>query len=90
MSPRSTLRKAARAAAPAKQTTAPAPKAAKAIGRPPKTPNLAAQKAKRADKVGTAVPVTAEEIRKLPYNHPGRLAYMLNGVRGWENYLKSC
>lgn len=55
----------------------------------PMLPNLnaAKQTRKRTEKAATAaVEITAEQIRRLDYSHPGRIAYMLNGVAGWQQW----
>ncbi|GAC1372607.1 MAG: hypothetical protein NVS3B25_07190 [Hymenobacter sp.] len=58
------------------------------VKRSPGTPNLNVQKAVMEKKKKVEVSITAEEVRKLPYHHEGRKAYMLHGRAGWENYQK--
>lgn len=72
----------------------------KATGRPAATPIINAikaerRKAERAAKLAAKEDaknnksITADAIRKMPYNHPERLAYMANGVAGWRAYQKT-
>ena len=60
-----------------------------AVKRSAGTPNLnvAKEARKRAEEAPRrAVAITADEVRKLPYTHAGRMAYMLNGVAGWQQW----
>lgn len=90
-----------RAARPAKVRQRAAPKPAPtpkpkapaapvlAVKRSAGTPNLNVQKEARKQKElapQKAAAVTAEQIRKLPANHPGRHAYSMGGVSGWQQW----
>ena len=86
---------AERKAAREKQHRARAFQAAKAaktgkkavMGRKPQPsskPNLEAQQYLVQAKRKVNVPITADDIKKLPYNDPGRMAYTLDGIRGWQ------
>lgn len=60
-----------------------------AVKRSAGTPILnAAKEARRQseEKPRRAAAITADEVRKLPYHHGGRMAYMLNGVAGWQQW----
>jgi hypothetical protein len=57
---------------------------------PMKTPNLNKQKALVAVRnAPKPVAITAETVKRLPYSHPGRLAYMLNGAKGWQEWQRT-
>ena len=54
-----------------------------------KTRNLNLQKEadrRKREAAKVVVSVTADAIRKLPANHPGRYAYAMGGVRGWQQW----
>lgn len=60
-----------------------------AVKRSAGTPNLNLAKEARRRKEEAPVRaalITADEVKKLPYNHPGRMAYCLDGVRGWQRW----
>ena len=60
-----------------------------AVRRSAQTPNLniakeARRRAEEAPK--NAAGITADQIRKMPYNDPQRVAYTLGGVSGWQQW----
>lgn len=60
-----------------------------AVKRSGLTPNLNLQKEARRQKEEApkrTVAITADEVRKLPYHHGGRMAYMLHGQAGWRQW----
>ena len=68
---------------------APRPAPQPAVKRSLATPNLNGQKAarkRREEAPQRAAVITADAIRKLPYNHPGRMAYLHNGTAGWQQW----
>ena len=82
---------------PARIRQAPAPKAVRPVvvkaellvpvKLRPMLPVLNAAKTgrKRAEQAANArVAITAEQVRRLDYSHPGRMAYLKDGVRGWQ------
>ena len=72
-----------------KPVKSPKPAVALAVKRSPKTPNLNLQKEARKQKElapKKAAPITADEIRRLPANHPARHAYAMGGVAGWQHW----
>lgn len=53
------------------------------------TPNLNAQKARSIQaKQPRVVPITAEELRKLSYSDPRRMAHLRGGQQGYLDYMK--
>ena len=84
-----TMDRAARNQKPPKPAKAVVAKAPRAVlpppsKRAPKTPVANAQRAVMEAKRKVNVPITADDIKKLPYNDPGRMAYTLDGIRGWQ------
>ena len=87
-----------RATAPPKPAPAPAPAPKVAAPAPVPAPvrrtvcaipvAVASKKARQAAEKHRA-PVTAEQIRRLDYNAPERIAYTRNGVAGWQQWKAS-
>ena len=95
-------RQGLRAAYTPRVQAAPAPKAPRpprvkpegpllAVRRSSLTPNLnvakeARRRAEEAPKKSAGI--TADQIRKMPYSDPQRVAYTLGGVAGWQQWKK--
>ena len=56
--------------------------------RSPATPNLTAQKSNTARKTAPRiVPITTEQLRKMDYSDPRRMAHLRGGQQGYLDYM---